>query len=660
MNKSVLHIVFVLSATLFCKILIAENHALIIAVGDYTEESEWLPLSSENDAIILYFALQKRGFSKNNISVLKNNKATKQGIISAFEKLEQRVDPGDMVYLHFSGHGQQIFDDSNDELDGFDESLVPIDAMKVYSEEYKGQNHIRDDEIYVMLSSIRKKLGKNGELFFTIDACNSGTIARNLNKCRGTDVKFVNPILSPYKIHKKVQESFFNEFSVEDMDEDILSPVAIISASAQDELNFEYVDDNGKTYGSLSFVLAKVFASSQGSITYRTLFEQIKLDMSSVSPKQTPEFEGNADKIFMGNRYVYQQTFFKVKRVLSSNEVVINSGSLSGLTLGSLLSFHNPGSSSNKNSKAITLGEVISLEPLSATVKLIGNAESKILKNSWVFLEKKSLDNLNLKLFLEFQSLESEFYKNQIKEKFGVKICKEKQNAEVLIVEDKGGISLIDKYGHVLLDVKHDDVNTHTIIEIVNKLQMFKQAKTIRELSVKEPSINVDIEIIPIEVKKINGKWIEVKRYSGLSRIKYGNYYFKPNECFKIVVKNYGSQKAYFQIVDVMPNNKVGVLYPSESSNRTENEIAVYPNASIELGEIFIVGEIKGKEFFKVIATKEPIDLNSIFSTQGATQKEDIHEIEKVFNESFIKKRQLPSFTLENSANINTKILIVN
>ena len=40
------------------------------------------------------------------------------------------VKSGDIVYLHFSCHGQPVEDLDGDEKDGWDESIVPYDAWK--------------------------------------------------------------------------------------------------------------------------------------------------------------------------------------------------------------------------------------------------------------------------------------------------------------------------------------------------------------------------------------------------------------------------------------------------------------------------------------------------------------------------------------------------
>lgn len=60
-----------------------------------------------------------QGFLENDICVVKNENATHDGILNAIKScLLQKAATGDMVFFHFSGHGQQVWDNNGDELDG--------------------------------------------------------------------------------------------------------------------------------------------------------------------------------------------------------------------------------------------------------------------------------------------------------------------------------------------------------------------------------------------------------------------------------------------------------------------------------------------------------------------------------------------------------------
>ena len=59
--------------------LFAEKYALIIAVGDYPRKTGWGSISSVNDIGLIKQALSGQKFKDENIFILKNEEADKEG-----------------------------------------------------------------------------------------------------------------------------------------------------------------------------------------------------------------------------------------------------------------------------------------------------------------------------------------------------------------------------------------------------------------------------------------------------------------------------------------------------------------------------------------------------------------------------------------------------
>ncbi len=235
----------------------ATHRALIVAVGNYPSSSGWPRLNSTNDMALLKPVMQKHGFV---VTTLTDAQATKAGIVSAIKCLTAESRPGDHVWLHLSGHGQQVEDRSGDENDALDEAFVPFDAHRRYSKTYRGQNHLTDDVLNPLLVALRKRLGGNGELLVTIDACHSGDSYRSgtcdaasdslVGKCRG-----VSEVLSSNKLYvRRGRPATMRPTSLSRSKG--YGAVTMLAACQPNENNYEYVEPRSRrSYGALSYAL---------------------------------------------------------------------------------------------------------------------------------------------------------------------------------------------------------------------------------------------------------------------------------------------------------------------------------------------------------------------------------------------------------------------
>ena len=155
------------------------RYALVVGIGKYPAGSGWGEINGDRDISLVVSMLVRNGFEKSDIIVLSNSDATRKAIEDAFESLKESVSAGDIVYIHFSGHGQQVTDIDGDEPDALDEAFIPYDARKVYSSGvYEGENHIIDDDLNDWLSELKAAVGKKGMVLVSMDACHSGDATR--------------------------------------------------------------------------------------------------------------------------------------------------------------------------------------------------------------------------------------------------------------------------------------------------------------------------------------------------------------------------------------------------------------------------------------------------------------------------------------------------
>ena len=175
------------------------KRALVFGLGQQ-EDKTWGKINGDKDIEYIVPMLQAAGYT--DIVTLKNSEATKAAMVGAFEAMAGRCAKGDVVYVHYSGHGQLMTDLDGDELlkwsgrhAQWDEAWIPYDAYMLYCDKDKGDKHLCDDEVAALLAGIRKSIGDDGELMVVIDACHSGdaTCGDEMPPVRGIGIQFDIP-----------------------------------------------------------------------------------------------------------------------------------------------------------------------------------------------------------------------------------------------------------------------------------------------------------------------------------------------------------------------------------------------------------------------------------------------------------------------------------
>lgn len=282
-------------------LMCAKNTALLIGIGNYNPTATgWNKLHGNNDVALLEKKLKAKGFI---VIPLTDAKATKNNIKAALTKLVASTCTGDVVYLHFSGHGQLIADMNNDEQEDFDQSFVCYDACfspryKVSGKSYRGQNHFIDDELFPYLNNLKRKVGKKGQVLVVFDSCYSGGADRGeqtdypdqesdvewSETTRGTDDEFpVNGSAITYlrSITKPANYTLSG------------GNITIISACASDKKNYECKEKHsGRKYGSLSYCIGKMLDRNIPMAQWGDYFRTQKYKTLQIfRPSQNPVVE---------------------------------------------------------------------------------------------------------------------------------------------------------------------------------------------------------------------------------------------------------------------------------------------------------------------------------------------------------------------------------
>lgn len=617
------------------------KRALIIAIGNYPKGTGWQAISSANDIDLIKKALERQGFTLPNIAVLTENQATRDGILDALHKLIASAQKGDKVVIHFSSHGQQITDNDNDESDRYDEAIVcfgaPESATGPY-ENYKGEKHLRDEELGIRLDSLRKNLGSSGDVLLLADACHSGTITRGSTaRLRGGKsrmrIKGYRPMAQKPKNHAFVYSKPVSQTG--------MAPYVAISAANAHEANSE-CSVYGKPYGSLSYAFAQALQGPRLGESYRAMFARIQSVMKARVPGQTPQIEGDIDRALFGGNVVEQTKYLTASEVRDNGKrLIINSGQLNGTFDSTRVVICRSGVQSPQASNTLATGLVLNSAPTSAEVRL-DRALPGLNHNPadyWVFVTEATSADLTVNVLLD--SLTNPALRAQVQAEL-------KKNKLVRFVSGADASGRGDLYvksvdgGSKLQFYRTDGTPLDTALpasqltQLSEQLQRYAQSQYLQQLNLRgNASVQFTARLIPL---RPDGKVPEDTLvdpspfYMGSTLSFLGN----GSECSSLLFTNTGSVTLYYTLLDIMPNGQVDVLLPcrydpkdpKRCPNDQPTNYRVNPGESKLAGRTISFGPPYGKETFKIFVTTEPVDLRDVVgtnrgnsATRGAMQK---------------------------------------
>lgn len=612
--------------------LFAKKLALIVAVGDYPKSTGWSSISSVNDVPLIKQALLNQGFLEEDIITLTNDQATKQGIITALETLQAQLEPGDIVVIHYSGHGQQIFDDNGDEIDAKDEALVPYDAWVKYTHNYHGENHLRDDELNTIIAKIRNALGKNGQLLMLLDSCHSGSATRG-GVTRGGEATFAPPEWTAKEADKTKGSAMLER---EKVSQDA-APFIMMTGASADELNYEY-----EGFGSLSFAFSKAMNELGSDFTYRQLFSSISATMNVISPKQTPTIEGDVDYKLFNGEYIKQQPYFEVTKIPTSNVIQVNGGKLQGLFENTTVFVMPAGSNKPDASKTLAKGTISKAKFNEAFIKLDAPLNDKNEKNYWVFVDQPSYGDINLNVYLDKsvdkaaeQSVAKFLEENQLGS-----IVRDTLESSIIVEKVGSNYSINAAKGNTAINAAESSRGEDALKELNTKLFNFAQGQYLKNLSMKNYEYEFEFKLIPVEfVEEMGevGETLPEDTYineAGIFEVKPGK------DHVLLQVTNKSAQPIYFSIIEINSKGEIVPFMPNDNCSLNDNERKLAPGKTMLFKDcVFSFGPPYERLILKGFATSTPINFQPTVDTRGEGTRSVNNPLEGFIRNTYSQSR---------------------
>jgi hypothetical protein len=585
-------IVFIFSFTAFCQLSYSQaKRALIFDIGNYPEESGWPTIASSRDDSLIQKALGDQKFE--DIKVVRDKEATIKGIKKALNELIDRSNPGDIVVIHVSSHGEQVEDLNGSKPDGLEESIVSIEAKQPpYGTEPTKEEVLRlregyfcDDIFGTYVDRLRAKLGKSGDVVVFMDLCYAGTGTRGVTKTRGG----MPPLVSPGFYTRKLEATDGNKPIMPLPDEGSMASYIVIGASRANEADNETYDDNKLMVGPLSYAISKVFARLDSGMTYRTLFARIQSVMNEKLPQQHPVLSGNGQdrKLFAGS-FITQKPYILIDKITGS-KMTLKGGKFAGLDVGAKVAVYPAGTNKPGNNKPLATGTVIKAGIYNADVHLDANAGIKQAALGWVFVTQQvfKTEPLNVGIANNIVVMPTRgrstgtFSLNET-----LNIQKALRNLPGVKLGAKPGINIArgrgTKVDSIIISATGVVFDTITnaskdTLGLKRRIKAYIQYSFLRDMNVRDPEADLEVKLLPV----ING--VPDTLYTHLNDTS-----FTVGDQFMIWVNNKSRRNLYVNILDIQPNGVINAILPNSNQRISADDLMIPAGTSFTFKKYII------------------------------------------------------------------------
>jgi hypothetical protein len=269
---------------------------------------------------------------------------TYDNIVSAWQRVIATANPGDVVYVHYSGHGGRcatLFPAFKS--NGLDESLAPCDINQPTG------RHLRDVEIAMLLKQMAQR-----ELLTTLvlDSCHSGSATRGdeAQARRGDHDDTVSrtgqsadnsAVASRADLEVMAKHLASSVRRAEeswriDAGGAASSLTTIIAACRAHESSYEYAFDGTTRRGALTHFWLDTLRQRTAGTTYRTAYRQTFARVQSVFKEQAPMLLGASDRLVLGTSTLAQPSSIAILDV-DGDRVTLAAGASGLLSVGTRL-----------------------------------------------------------------------------------------------------------------------------------------------------------------------------------------------------------------------------------------------------------------------------------------------------------------------------------
>jgi hypothetical protein len=305
---------------------------------------------SVNDALaVRHFLINNMGVENSNITMLlapvpgrkhhlglpegQYKEPTYENIIRALVQLAMEVKSGDLVYIHYSGHGGHattVFSELKHDKGAEDHSIVPSDIIC-------GGKYLRDVEIGALLQDIVKK-----EVILTVvlDSCYSGGALRDDDNDEDDedaeeDTRGISPLYQSdrdvdFPTDKDILASIGRWGTVDNWMQAPRGFVVLTACQDHEKAKEMFVFKNGprRKHGVLTHWLLDTIRTNPQLLSSDAVYNRVCATIVNNQKEQTPHIIGDRDRFFFDSKFRPRFSTLPVRASATRHSLVLGGGAV--------------------------------------------------------------------------------------------------------------------------------------------------------------------------------------------------------------------------------------------------------------------------------------------------------------------------------------------
>jgi len=594
------------------------------------------------------FLLENLNVPSEQIKILRDSEATREGIIAAFTAHlinNPAIQKGDQIFFHYSGHGARVRDLQGLEPDGYHESLVAYDSRT------PNKCDLLDKELGELLDGLAQAKGSN--ITVILDSCHSGSGTRDLpideSMPLSREIEPDERPLPPEVAAKMARLAGGNRsvtpsvagWTPGDM------PYVLIAGCRDEQLSREYEGSPTLWNGALTYFALEFLKRMPPTATYRDLHETVSAQVNGIYKSQEPQCEGQRDRKIFGGVTVERYPFIKVTSV-EGKTVHLDGGIVHDLREGTELALYLPDVRTRaeiKGKSPLVRVRVVSADVTTAEAEIIQesdetraqttippfaravitaqaynpNVQKVALLSDGTSASDKAIADLRTAL---------EGDGDQIKPSLLIQIADVKDNPPFLVKAIEGKYSIYDGDGKLLLEPidfnRADDPKNAVNATNEKEVGALRAREGLEGIARHRAVLNLkndDSALLDSDVKVALRQVVpgskgrkasdtpEPTQSDGSIVLSYD-----PTEekTYAVEVRNNTGETLFANIFLVASDYGIYRLYPNKGQNDSITgvfTIGLRQSGEFPLGVTLLKDQISSTEYLKVILTPEPTDL---------------------------------------------------